>query len=413
MTDDAAAQKEVSLRRIAPAVYLPTVIFEIGLGAITPIVALSGRSLGASIGVASLLLAMLGVGQILGDIPAGMFAARVGDRRAMQVAAGLAVLTLLGCALTRQVWLLGLCILATGMTRSVFMLARQSFITEVVPVRLRARALSTLGGTSRLGAFIGPFLGALVIDGDHVQAVYWLAIGCSVVAGIVLMVVADVPSQHTGRRPAVPISIRTVLSGHWKVFCTLGVAVLLVSAARGARQIVLPLWAEHINLTPATASVIFGIAGAVDMLLFYPSGKVMDVAGRLWVAIPSMLVLGTSFFLLPLTHSLVPLILVAMLMGFGNGLGSGVLMTLGSDVAPPEARAQFLGIWGICGDCGNAGGPLVVSAAAALGSLTAGVLAMGAVALAAAAGLGRWAPRWSPYANLRKAASKRPGRRGS
>ena len=67
-----------------------------------------------------------------------------------------------------------------------------------------------------------------------------------------------------------------------------------------------------------------------------------------------------------------------MLMGFGNGIGSGILMTLGADVAPPETRSQFLGVWRLCADSGSAGGPLVVSAAAALGSL--------------AAGISRWAP---------------------
>src|SRR5882724_10843093 len=98
----------VSLRSIAPAAFLPTLVFEIGQGAITPIIALSGRDLGASVGAAGLLLALLGIGQVLGDIPAGALAARIGDRRAMIVAAGLAIVTLLGCALTRQVVLLGL-----------------------------------------------------------------------------------------------------------------------------------------------------------------------------------------------------------------------------------------------------------------------------------------------------------------
>jgi len=390
----------ITLRSIAAAAFLPTLIFETGQGAITPIVALSGRHLGASVGVAGLLLALLGVGQILGDIPAGALAARVGDRRAMLIAAGLSIGTLTVCALAQQVWLLGLAITATGMTNAVFALARQSYLTEVIPVRLRARALSTLGGTARVGAFIGPFLGALVLRGASVQSAYWLGLGAAVLVVGVLLVIPDVAGANT--RPAVPISFRTILSGHWRLFGTLGVAALMVSAVRGTRQTVLPLWADHLHMTASTTSLIFGIAGAVDMLLFYPSGKVMDVAGRLWVAIPSMLVMAVGFLLLPLAHSLLPLTLVAMMLGFGNGIGSGILMTLGADVAPPDARSQFLGIWRVCADSGNAGGPVVVSAAAALGSLTGGVLAMGGIAVAAALALRRWVPRWSPYAYRRR-----------
>ncbi len=395
--------EQISLRRIAPAVFLPTLIFEIGQGAITPIIALSGRHLGASVGVASLLLAMLGIGQILGDIPAGALAARIGDRRAMMVAAGLAIITLIGCALTRQVWLLGVSVALTGMTNAVFSLARQSYLTEVIPHRLRARALSTLGGTARVGAFIGPFLGALVLRGTSVQGAFWLAVATSVLAGGALLAFPDVPTQDGAvPRSGTPVSFRAVIASHGAVFRTLGAAALMVSAVRGARQTVLPLWSDHLHMSASTTSLIFGIAGAVDMLLFYPSGKVMDVAGRLWVAIPSMLVLAGGFLLLPLTRSLPTLICVAMMLGFGNGIGSGILMTLGADVAPPGARSQFLGIWRVCADTGNASGPVVVSAAAALGSLAAGVVAMGGIGIAAALALGRWVPRWSPYANRRR-----------
>ncbi len=92
----------------------------------------------------------------------------------------------------------------------------------------------------------------------------------------------------------------------------------------------------------------------------------MDRAGRLWIAVPSMVALGLTQAALPLTGGLASLTVVAMLMGFGNGIGSGVLMTLGADVAPPRTRSQFLGVWRLCADSGSAAGPLVVSAAAAL-----------------------------------------------
>src|SRR5699024_11901936 len=117
-------------------------------------------------------------------------------------------------------------------------------------------------------------------------------------------------------------------------FATLGVAVLLVGAVRGARQSVLPLWTEHLGLAPATTSLVFGLAGAVDMLLFYPAGKVMDRFGRLWIAIPSMLVMAVAMVLLPWTHPLPALIPVALVLGIGNGIGSGILMPLGADAAP-------------------------------------------------------------------------------
>jgi MFS family permease len=86
-------------------------------------------------------------------------------------------------------------------------------------------------------------------------------------------------------------------------------------------------------------------------------------------------------------------------MGLGNGMSSGILMTLGSDVAPREGRAHFLGMWRVLQDSGGALGPLIASAGAALGSLAAGIWVTGALGGAAAAALARWVPRWSVHAN--------------
>ena len=92
---------------------------------------------------------------------------------------------------------------------------------------------------------------------------------------------------------------------------------------------------------------------------------------------------------------------VAMAMGLANGLGAGMVMTLGADIAPPAVRAQFLGVWRLFSDSGAAAGPLVVAAGAALGSLAGGVVVVGGIGLVAAAVLQGTVPRWSVHANAR------------
>jgi len=388
------------LRKVARGVYAPALVFEIGVGAIVPIIPLSAVDLGGSLAVAGVMVALLGVGQIAGDVPAGLLAARIGDRRAMLVAAVLSVLALAGCALAPNLGVLGAGVLAVGATNAVFTLARQAYLTEVIPVMSRARALSTLGGVQRIGAFIGPFLGAAIVQLSDLRGVFWLAVLTTLLAGLVVLAVPDVAgAEAVRRRQNTPVPLRTVLRDNAKVFATLGFGVLAVGAVRASRTVVLPLWSTHLGFSPATTSLIFGISGAVDMLLFYPAGKVMDRRGRLWVAIPSMLILSGAILALPFMTTLAGVTVVAMVMGLGNGIGSGILMTLGADVAPPAVRAQFLGIWRLFSDAGSASGPLVVAAGTALGSLAAGIATMGVVGLLAAGGLARWVPRWSVHAN--------------
>ncbi|GHS89489.1 MFS transporter [Actinomycetota bacterium] len=395
------AQPSASARTLLASAYAPALVYETGLGAILPVVALVATDLGASLGTAGLVVGLLGVGQILGDVPAGALATRVGDRRAMLVAAAVAIVTLVGCALAPSLLLFGACVLATGAASAVFHLARQSYLTEVTPVVNRARALSTLGGVARIGAFLGPFLGAGLLHQGGLRSVFWLAVGTTVLAGLVVLLVPDVEVRRGAPPARVRVRTATLLREHRQVLTTLGLAVVLVGAVRSSRQVVLPLWSEHLGLAPATTSLVFGLSGAVDMLLFYPAGKVMDRRGRLWVAVPSMLVLGASIAVLPATSTLAGLAAVAMVMGLGNGIGSGILMTLGADVAPAQGRAQFLGIWRVFQDVGAAAGPLVVSAGAALGSLALGIVTVGAGGVVAAGALALWVPRWSEHANAR------------
>ena len=298
----APAFRAVTLGSIAPSAYLPALLYSIGTGATAPVIALVGLSLGASPAEASGLLALLGVGQILGDLPASAIAARIGERRAMLIASVAAVVLQLSCLLAQSLALLASALLFLGMTNAVFLLARQAYLTEVAPLHLRARAMSTLGGSNRIGLLIGPFIGAACIHAWGERAPFGVAMGAAALTVVLLFVVPDLETEpsRTGQETG-PISSWGLLRAHGRLFLTLGTAIIMVGIVRGARSTVLPLWAEHLEIKPATTSLIFGFAAAVEVVMFYPAGKVMDHFGRLAVGVPSMALLGAAIMVLPLT----------------------------------------------------------------------------------------------------------------
>ncbi|MEW1954682.1 MFS transporter [Terrabacter sp. NPDC080008] len=386
-----------SLRAIALSAYGPTLLGSMGAGAVTPIVAVSARELGASVGTAALLVAMLGVGQLLGDLPSGALAARIGERRALLIAAVVEAVGMVLAALAGGLVVLFAGVLVVGLAGSLFGLARQAYLTEAVPVAMRARALSTLGGVNRIGSFVGPFIGSLVIVRWGTESAYAVGGVASTAAFVLVLLAPDITAQaHRVVGRGVPRSVASVLLQHRHVLLTLGTGAMCVAGARAIREALIPLWAESVGFSPAQTSLVFGVAGAIDMALFYPSGWLMDRYGRVAAAVPSMVVLGLGMAVLPFATSLVAVTAAASVLGLGNGLGAGLIMTLGADASPADGRAQFLGGWRLCADVGRAAGPLALSGLSAVLSLGASAVVLGAGALVGAGWLRIWVPRHDP-----------------
>lgn len=369
-----------SMRLLAVSVYLPTFLFAVGQGAVLPVIALSAVSLGATVATAGVLVAVQGVGRMLFNIPAGRLVDALGERRAMAVGTILLLASLVGCVLSPSPLWFGVCLFAMGCGWSVWLLARLTYVSDVMPYHLRGRALSTLGGVHRVGNFVGPFLGAVAIAGANLDGAYLVHI---VLAAAALAVLVVVPDPHgTGRSTAPGATFLTVARLHAGVLATAGFGAAALGLLRAARHAVLPLWGAEIGLSAPSVSLIFGISAAMDMALFYPAGIVSDRWGRRVVAVPCLAVLATGFVLLPLTSTFAQMLAVGLLMGLGNGMGSGIVMTLGADFAPVQARGAFLGLWRTVSDVGAAAGPMIAGGVTAVASLGAGAVVIGAVGLA-------------------------------
>ncbi|XVX19610.1 MFS transporter [Actinomycetota bacterium] len=385
------------LRRIWVPAFGPTMLAAAGQAAALPVLPLMARELGASAQAASLVVAAMGVGQVVAALPAGAVVARVGERRALIGSALLEAAAMLVALFAGSVAVLAGAAVLFGVSFAVFTIARQAFLMDLVPVSMRARAMSTLGGMLRIGFVAGPFIAAVATKLWGAAAAFGVGAAGALGAALLVLLTPDITAGHSESVPgAAKVSLRSVISANRLVLSTVGLGVLALAAARAVRLTLLPLWADSLGVDASTLSLIVGVSMVLEVLLFYPSGSVMDRFGRVWIAVPCLLLLGVGFALLPLTHSVVGLTAVAVLMGIGNGLGSGIVMTLGSDAAPAVGRAQFLGAFRLGADLGTSLGPLLVSAVTAAASLAAACLAMAGVCAAGAAWLGRWVPRFDP-----------------
>ena len=376
--------EKFSWRAIAVGGYGPNTLYGVAEGAFIPVAVLAARRLGAPVEVAALTVVLFGAGSLVANIPAGRLVRWIGERGALLMAGtiGVAGAVICGTATLVPVYLCG--VLLLGAAGAVFKLARQSYLTRVVPYRRRALAMSTLGGVYRAGLFVGPVIGGLVIAAYGLGASFWV-VGCGMGLGGLLGLFVP-PSPHD-ENPGRAAGITELLAEHRRVFATVGVAVLLVGMARAARAAALPLWSDHVGIAPEQTAFIFAASSLADVLLFLPAGLAIDRFGRRSVTVPAMALTGVSLALLPWCENVTSVGTVAVLLGIGNGFTAGIIQILGADYAPAHQRAEFLGVWRVLADLGTLGGPALISAVTAVSTLGPALVVVGIAGLGGAAAL--------------------------
>ncbi|MFC9894354.1 MFS transporter [Nocardia sp. NPDC127579] len=367
------------------------------MGAAAPVMTLAAVDLGASTAVAGLAVALVGLGQVLGGIPSGQLVARLGERASTIWGTAVGLTGVLLCLLAPNVVVLCAGLLITGLSNAVWGLGRMTYLAEAVTLDRRARAMSLFGGAMRLGFFLGPLLGAGAILAVGIRGGFVVQFVAFLVAGWMLARVPLPAGALSEPIATAPISLLGVVHRHHLVLCTLGAGSLLMGAARASREVILPLWAHHIEIDAATASALFGLAAALELVFAYPAGHLMDRFGRVPVAVPSLTILSLSYLAVPLTYSTLTLGAVAVALGVGNGIGNGLIMVLGADIAPPGIRAEFLAAWRLTHDCGAFGGPLLLGVLAGAAPLAVAALTIGGVAALGAVVMGRYIPRHIPW----------------
>jgi len=124
------------------------------------------------------------------------------------------------------------------------------------------------------------------------------------------------------------------------------------------------------------------------------TGAITPLAGIL----PALFLMGASLMLVVVWTSPIGFVVSTCLMGFGNGFGSGIVMTRGADLAPTTGRERFLGWWQGIGNIGAAAGPFVVSTLTATLGLVAGM--RGTAFLGVVGGAWAWVAMPRAYARV-------------
>jgi MFS family permease len=370
------------------SVYVPSAMLAIGEGMLVPVLPLYVAALGAPFWLVGLVLAGESLGMLLGDLPAGAVLRWLDRKVTMLVGVAVVGVAVASMAFVDGVVAVLLLRLAAGLGAALWGISRHTFLTTAVPPRQRGRAIAAFGGAQRAGMLAGPALGGLVAAAGGFDAAF-LTYGVIATAAFVVCAVflerapraSAVPTRHAGSLAA----IASVVREHARVLAVAGAGQFMAQGIRSGRKIVFPLYgATVLGLSVEQVGWIVSIGAAFDVALFPMAGWVMDRFGRKHAIVPSFLLQAVGMALVPLTGGFLGLAAASALIGFGNGLGSGTMMTVAADLAPDDAVGEFIGVWRLVGDGGSMGGPVVVGALADLLTLPLATLAIATVGVGAA-----------------------------
>ena len=357
-------------RLLAP-IYVPSFLMALSAQAMLILLPLYVLELGGAPAFAALIMGLHGIGILVFDVPAGMLAARFGDKPLMLVGLVSILTGTVALSLVSGLWMLAVFATLIGAGSTAWVLGRLSYITDFCPSAERGRAIAVMAGVNRMGGFIGPVGGGIVAEFFGYPAAFFVA-AISAAAALILVFFSarnSAPS-HGGHGVGLSATGR-IIRDYAGVFATAGFSSLTLQLMRATRNLLVPLFGVAVGLDAVAVGAIFSFGAAVDMSLFYPVGVVVDRWGRKWTGVPSMVLFAVGLSILPLAQGFYSLLGATLLLGFANGVSTGIVMIIGSDLAPSDQRGQFLGVWRLVSDVGWAGGPLLASVLAEIASLAA------------------------------------------
>lgn len=349
---------------LAPA-YLPNIAGTIAWGMLIPTLPLYLAEQGVSLELTGMILGATGLGALFGGLPAGALNNRYGEYATLAVGlAGLAISTALLGVTDAAIALVVLRMIFGGAFVAT-RLSRHTWVTRNVHLDMRGRAMAIFGGSSRVSALIGPTLGGVLADAIGFSATFVIAAALTLL-GMVPATLARRAERLDGTTSAAPAARRGVLQAvrkHRRLLVRAAFIPFLVMAIREARQVLLPLVGDDLALSATSVGLVVSISAAADLLLFPVAGSLSDRLGRLWSMVPAfgLVAVGLAFLGLAAAQDSVSMVIAAgIVIGIGNGLSAGSMLTLGSDLAPTDDTPAFLAAISTAQESGRFAGALGV-----------------------------------------------------
>jgi len=361
---------------VSALVFVDTMLFV----ALTPLLGHFEHEFHLSTGTAGILVAAYAAGALIGGLPGGVAAARMGPRRAVLTGLALMAASSLGFAFSHDLGQLIATRLLQGIGSAFTWAGAFSWLIAAAPRERRGTVIGTAMGAAVGGALFGPVLGALAAELGRAAVFSSVSVLAGVLAAMTLTIApgaSEKPSLRALRRAGGETHFRAGLG-------LLALGSLLV----GILDVLAPLNLSHAGWSPSAIGAVWLIGAAIEAAVSPFVGRVSDRRG---IRVPVLygLVAG-GVVSLALTLDLHPVLYGLMIIAASAAFGAlftpaFALIADGADrsgLAQGMAFGMMNAAWAIGAIVGPAGaGALASATGEAIPYLLAAVACLATVAM--------------------------------
>lgn len=252
---------------VSALVFVDAMLF----AALTPLLGHFEHELHLSSTTAGVLVAAYAAGALIGGLPGGVAAARMGPRRAVLTGLALMALASLGFAFSDDLGQLIATRLLQGIGSAFTWAGAFSWLIAAAPRERRGTLIGTAMGAAVFGALFGPVVGALAAEVGR-AAVFS---GLSALAGVLAAMTLTIPSRAP-EQPSVSALRRAASNPQFRG----GLGLLALGALlAGIVSVLAPLHLTHAGWGPTAIGAVFLVAAAIEGVASPLIGRASDRRG--------------------------------------------------------------------------------------------------------------------------------------
>jgi MFS family permease len=347
------------------SLYLPAAVLGLGAGVALPAIPILAKSFDISFGVASGVVTAFLLGNLAAAIPSGWLIDRLGYRSVIiagpLLTAAIGLLTVFADTFPELLVLR----FFTGFAAQMWLMGRLTEISHGSAARQRGRQISWMMGMENTGKLAGPLVGGFIAAAWGARAPFVAYAALALLALVPTFVFAKTSGGARGDRPKRAarrtMTLRQIVMPRLVYFAV----ALFAGLTRGPVYAdLLHLYAAFVyDLGPAEIGYLATAAAALSWPIGFVAGWMMDRFGRKRTMVPGFAGVTVAMTLLAVSAfaelSLAWYVVLFLLGVMVQSLTGGSVQTIGADVAPPEARGTFLGLWRFTGQGGATLSPII------------------------------------------------------